>query len=169
MKPFRGTAEMHFLSHLRLREKLFIAGVLLWAYCIPGCAHAPPEPVAHDAAGCVQACPGAAAVQTSETGAMCRCWAPNAFAYTFGFPDSAEKLAYARSRWSSGFRAVEACQRQGLGWETDEERNAIQCVQPEPVNPLKRTFLRLRWDGAMWPRLVPRPAWTLWRTESRRA
>lgn len=40
---------------------------------------------------------------------------------------------------------------------------------PVPKAPEAVAKLRLRQDGAMWPRFVPRPAWWQWHSESKRA
>lgn len=135
---YPGTAESYLLGHLHLREKLFLAAVLLWAYCVPGCAHGPPAQVAsapevHDAAGCVSVCKGATAVElepTRDYGDMCKCWAPNAFAYTFSYPDTPEKQAYSRERWDKGMRDVAACIKAGLPWGPDATRDNIMCLGP---------------------------------------
>jgi hypothetical protein len=111
-----------------------------------GCAHQPAaDTVArldrqesgapHLAAGCVAACQEATYVEVSPKGDLCRCWAPNAFQYTFAFPDTAEKLSYSRSRWSTGVRNVRRCVTEGRAWEPSANREAIVCLDPSTPPP----------------------------------
>lgn len=117
--------------------------LLVVSLALVACAHEPPrlaapvsapvDVVAHDAGGCIKACAGAAAVQLADTpehGELCRCWAPNAFAYTFSFPGSAEQLEYAKARWENGLRTVQACQKEGLAWGPDGTGDNVVCVKP---------------------------------------
>lgn len=145
-RPFEGsypgTAEEYLVNHAHWYETLAVALIFGWAACGPiACAHPAPavhvaasvaeEP--HDAAGCVSVCKGATAVElepTQQYGDMCKCWAPNAFAYTFSYPDTAEKLTYSRERWDTNRRAVAACVKAGLPWAADETRDNIICVEP---------------------------------------
>ena len=84
----------------------------------------------HLAMGCLAACGEATYVELSPKGDLCRCWAPNAFQYTFAFPDTPEKLAYSRARWSNGIETVRRCKEQGRAWEPSEDREAIVCLDP---------------------------------------
>jgi len=84
----------------------------------------------HLAMGCLAACGEATYVELSPKGDLCRCWAPNAFQYTFAFPDTPEKLAYSRARWSNGIETVRRCKAQGRAWEPSEDREAIVCLDP---------------------------------------
>ena len=103
-----------------------------------GCAHegppnaeAQPKPVSgqpHLAAGCLAVCQEATYVELSPKGDLCRCWAPNAFQYTFAFPDTKDKLDYSRTRWSTGMRNVRRCQAQGKAWEPSDDREQIVCL-----------------------------------------
>ena len=107
-----------------------------------GCAHQSPSNTestvqtqpksgeAHLAAGCLAVCQEATYVELSPKGDLCRCWAPNAFQYTFAFPDTKDKLDYSRSRWSSGMQNVRRCQAQGKAWEPTEDREKIVCLDP---------------------------------------
>lgn len=173
---FPGTAEQHLAKHLRLHEKLFLALIFGWAACGPlACAHEQPAPIGRDVAACLAPCAGASAVITAEVpekGTMCRCWAPNAFSYTFSYPATAEEFEYARQRWNNGIKAAEQCRRKGLGWEPDLSRENVVCVKPsadeetDPAQWLKHTSLGRLHDGD-WPRFLPRPAWTQWRHRKR--
>lgn len=111
-----------------------------------GCAHqAPVTPEAkqerpkssapHLAAGCLAVCPEATYVEVSPKGDLCRCWAPNAFQYTFAFPDSSDKLEYSRTRWSTGLQNVRRCATQGKAWEPSESREQIVCLDPSAPLP----------------------------------
>jgi len=112
-----------------------------------GCAHqAPVSPEArserpqksggqHLAAGCLAVCPEATYVEVSPKGDLCRCWAPNAFQYTFAFPDNSDKLDYSRSRWSAGLQNVRSCAKQGKAWEPSENREQIVCLDPSAPLP----------------------------------
>ena len=103
-----------------------------------GCAHqAPPnaqaqtQPVSgqpHLAAGCLAVCQEATYVELSPKGDLCRCWAPNAFQYTFAFPDTKDKLDYSRDRWATGMTNVRRCQAQGKAWEPSDDREQIVCL-----------------------------------------
>jgi len=84
----------------------------------------------HLAMGCLAACQEATYVELSPKGDLCRCWAPNAFQYTFAFPDTSEKLAYSRVRWSNGIETVRRCKAQGRAWEPSENREDIVCLDP---------------------------------------
>jgi hypothetical protein len=84
----------------------------------------------HLAMGCLAVCGEATYVELSPKGDLCRCWAPNAFQYTFAFPDTSEKLAYSRARWSNGIETVSRCKAQGRAWEPSEDREAIVCLDP---------------------------------------
>ena len=105
-----------------------------------GCAHqaapnaeAKPPAVsgqAHLAAGCLAVCQEATYIELSPKGDLCRCWAPNAFQYTFAFPDTKDKLDHSRSRWSSGMQNVRRCQSQGKAWEPSDDREQIVCLDP---------------------------------------
>src|SRR3954470_1809659 len=101
-----------------------------------------PSAQAHDAAGCPAACPGASVVETSPAGDKCRCWSHKvAMQYTFAFPDSEEKLAYAKRRWQHAVGIAQGCKLQGLGWEATPDGNEMQCVRyegPPPDELLKR-------------------------------
>lgn len=197
-QPFEGecpgTAEQHMVKHLRLHEKLFLALLFGWAACGPlACAHEQPAPIGHDVAACLAPCAGASAVITAEVpekGTMCRCWAPNAFSYTFSYPVTAEDFAYAKQRWDKGLKAAEQCRRKGLGWEPDQSRDNVVCAHPASYgaerakalqrlqdeldeslqrtraeferthNPPHTSLGRLHPDD--WPRYLPRPACTQW-------
>jgi hypothetical protein len=108
-----------------------------------GCAHqAPLSPKSesprsggqHLAASCLAVCPEATYVEVSPKGDLCRCWAPNAFQYTFAFPDTSGKLEYSRNRWSAGLQNVRTCAKQGKAWEPSENREQIVCLDPsEPL------------------------------------
>lgn len=124
---------MSFSSPLRTLAALAGATVL-------GCAHQP-APTAeartetksgqqHLAAGCLTVCQEATYIELSPKGDLCRCWAPNAFQYTFAFPDTKDKLDYSRSRWSVGMQNVRRCQAQGKAWEPTEDRDQIVCQDP---------------------------------------
>jgi len=89
----------------------------------------------HLAAGCVAVCQEATYVEVSPKGDLCRCWAPTAFQYTFAFPDTPEKLAYSRSRWSTGVQNVRGCLAEGRAWEPSENREAIVCLDPSTPPP----------------------------------
>jgi len=105
-----------------------------------GCAHqtapsaemrtVPQSGQQHLAAGCLSVCQEATYVELSPKGDLCRCWAPNAFQYTFGFPDTKDKLDYSRARWSSGMQNVRRCQAQGKAWEPSQDRDQIVCLDP---------------------------------------
>src|SRR5438477_4314631 len=105
-----------------------------------GCAHQPaPNPEArteptsgqpHLAAGCLSVCQEATYIELSPKGDLCRCWAPNAFQYTFAFPDTKDKVDYSRSRWSIGMQNVRRCQAQGKAWEPSQDREKIVCLDP---------------------------------------
>jgi hypothetical protein len=82
----------------------------------------------HLAAGCLAVCQEATYIELSPKGDLCRCWAPNAFQYTFGFPDTKDKLDYSRARWSSGMKDVRRCQAQGKAWEPSDDREQIVCL-----------------------------------------
>ena len=107
---------------------------------VVGCAHpssdgiqkSAPQTSArpHLAAGCLEVCKEATYVEVSPKGDLCRCWAPNAFQYTFEFPDTSEKLSYSRGRWSSGIKNVHQCRSQGLAWEPSPDRDRIVCLGP---------------------------------------
>jgi hypothetical protein len=111
-----------------------------------GCAHrAAPDagatagPVSgqpHLAAGCLAVCQEATYVELSPKGDLCRCWAPNAFQYTFAFPDTKDKLDYSRDRWSTGMKNVRRCRAQGKAWEPSDDKEQIVCLQTsEPSQP----------------------------------
>ena len=102
-----------------------------------GCAHQPapnaeaqalPASGPHLAAGCLAVCQEATYIELSPKGDLCRCWAPNAFQYTFAFPDTKDKLDYSRARWSTGMKNVRRCQAQGKAWEPSEDREQIVCL-----------------------------------------
>lgn len=103
-----------------------------------GCAHqtsanaeAQTQPVNGQprlAAGCLAACQEATYIELSPKGDLCRCWAPNAFQYTFAFPDTKDKLDYSRSRWTTGMKNVRRCRAQGKAWEPSEDREQIVCL-----------------------------------------
>jgi len=104
-----------------------------------GCAHQPaPNAEAapaqksgqHLAAGCLAVCQEATYVELSPKGDLCRCWALNAFQYTFAFPDTKDKLDHSRARWSSGMQNVRRCQAQGKAWEPSQDREQIVCLDP---------------------------------------
>jgi hypothetical protein len=84
----------------------------------------------HLAMGCLAACREATYVELSPKGDLCRCWAPNAFQYTFAFPDTSEKLTYSRARWTNGIATVSRCKAQGRAWEPSEDREEIVCLDP---------------------------------------
>lgn len=119
------------------RVRVALASLALAAI---GCAHPAAEvqqsrapgtvAQAHVAAGCLQACTEATYVEVSAKGDLCRCWAPNAFQYTFAFPDTAEKLNYSRSRWNDGIASVHKCRAQGMAWEPSPDRGQIVCLPP---------------------------------------
>lgn len=127
---------------IKATEKLFLALLLGWAACGPiACSHETRPTAAHDVAACIVPCPGASAVLTAqvpEKGAMCRCWAPNAFSYTFSYPATAEDFEYARRRWDTGVKAAEQCRRKGLGWEPDQTRDNVVCVKPAAEDDTER-------------------------------
>ena len=116
--------------------------VAMAAAAILGCAHepasntestvriAPQTGQAHLAAGCLAVCQEATYVELSPKGDLCRCWAPNAFQYTFPFPDTKDKLDYSRTRWSIGMQNVRRCQAQGKAWEPSQDREQIVCLDP---------------------------------------
>jgi hypothetical protein len=121
-----------------------VAAVLVAA--VFGCAHqaavtpeAKPERpqggAQHVAAGCLAVCPEATYVEVSPKGDLCRCWAPNAFQYTFAFPDTSDKVDYSRSRWSTGLQNVRRCANQGKAWEPSESREQIVCLDPSAPLP----------------------------------
>ena len=123
---------MSFLNCFRTLAALATASVV-------GCAHQPaPNDEArtelkggpHLAAGCLAVCQEATYVELSPKGDLCRCWAPNAFQYTFAFPDTKDKLDHSRSRWSSGMQNVRRCQSQGKAWEPSDDREQIVCLDP---------------------------------------
>ncbi|MFL5367839.1 MAG: hypothetical protein ACJ781_20370 [Myxococcales bacterium] len=103
-----------------------------------GCAHqsapiaeAQMQPVGgrpHLAAGCLAVCQEATYIELSPKGDLCRCWAPNAFQYTFAFPDTKDKLDYSRSRWSTGMKNVRRCRAEGKAWEPSDDREQIVCL-----------------------------------------
>jgi hypothetical protein len=106
-----------------------------------GCAHQPasntestvqtePKSGPHLAAGCLAVCQEATYIELSPKGDLCRCWAPNAFQYTFAFPDTKDKVDYSRSRWSIGMQNVRRCQAQGKAWEPSQDREKIVCLDP---------------------------------------
>jgi hypothetical protein len=124
----------------------------VFAATVVGCAHKPVQDPAtqnptalrnqweaglpHLAMGCLVACQEATYVELSPKGDLCRCWAPNAFQYTFAFPDTPEKLAYSRARWSTGMETARQCQAQGRAWEPSENREQIVCLDPDsPPEP----------------------------------
>jgi hypothetical protein len=116
-----------------LVRALAVAGVFACAH--PSAEVAPARaaqgtPQAHVAAGCLQVCKDATYVEVSPKGDLCRCWAPNAFQYTFEFPDTSEKLSYSRGRWNTGIENVHKCQAQGLAWEPSRDRDQIVCLAP---------------------------------------
>jgi hypothetical protein len=111
-----------------------------------GCAHQPPvgseasserpqTSAQHVAAGCLAVCPEATYVEVSPKGDLCRCWAPNAFQYTFAFPDSSDKLDYSRTRWSTGLQNVRSCAKNGKAWEPSDNRDRIVCLDPSAPLP----------------------------------
>lgn len=157
---------------MKLRERISLWLVFSVACC--GCSHEV-RPISQaqvrTVSACLDACPGASAVITAnipEKGQMCRCWAPNAFSYTFTYPDTAEEFDYVKLRWSNGMKAADQCRAKGFGWEPDETRESIVCVKPtseaeeeDPLLPLKRTMLNGRNKPApRWLRLTP---WESWR------
>jgi hypothetical protein len=89
----------------------------------------------HLAAGCLAVCQEATYVELSPKGDLCRCWAPNAFQYTFAFPDTRDKLSYSRSRWSTGMQNVRRCQSEGRAWEPSGDREQIVCLDPSAPPP----------------------------------
>lgn len=122
-----------------------------------------------DVSACLAPCAGAAAVITAnvpERGAMCRCWAPNAFSYTFSYPTTAEEFSYARQRWNTGLKAAEQCRRQGFGWGPDQSGDNVVCVKPtssEPPVSLEQLLQRVQRDSAPCNRPPPSvvdPSWT---------
>jgi len=126
---------MSFSNCLRAFLAIAIASVL-------GCAHqtasntestvqAPPKAgQPHLAAGCLAVCQEATYVELSPKGDLCRCWAPNAFQYTFAFPDTKDKLDHSRERWSKGMQNVRRCAAQGKAWEPSQDREQIVCLDP---------------------------------------
>lgn len=124
-----------------MRNLALVASLILAA----ACSHADVKPVARDAAGCLAACPGASVVETSQDGAMCRCWQHKAgVQYTFAFPDTDAKRDYTRGRWLHSLGIVQGCQLQGYGWEPTPDGSDLRCAVPEPVDPIKQT---LRWTA----------------------
>lgn len=135
------------------------------------------DTASHDLSACLSPCAGAQAVITvnvPERGPMCRCWASNAFSYTFSYPVTPDDADYARQRWNNGMKAADQCRRKGLGWEPDQSRDNVVCVKPEsleddpprkpsqdPINDLQHTFLAPP-NQDDWPRFLPRPAWMQW-------
>lgn len=127
-------------------SKLFRVCVTLmpFAACVFGCAHpaadvpqarsAQTMAQAHVASDCLQVCTEATYVEVSAKGDLCRCWAPNAFQYTFAFPDTTEKLNYSRSRWNDGIAVVQKCRSQGLAWEPSPDRDQIVCLSPSEAH-----------------------------------
>jgi hypothetical protein len=118
---------------------------VLLAAAVVGCAHQPPPNAEtsasasatvpkggqpHLAAGCLSVCQEATYIELSPKGDLCRCWAPNAFQYTFAFPDTKDKIDYSRARWSSGMQNVRRCQAQGKAWEPSQDREQIVCLDP---------------------------------------
>lgn len=97
------------------------------------CSHGSPNNLAmqdHDASGCLAACPGASVVETSPDGDKCRCWSHKVgMQYTFAFPDSEEKLAYAKRRWQHAVGIAQGCKLQGMGWESTPDGSDMQCVR----------------------------------------
>jgi hypothetical protein len=124
------------------RSSSFRTVVAIAAAGVVGCAHEAVQksdaPLSnswragqsHFAAGCLLACQDATYVELSPKKDLCRCWAPNAFQYTFAFPDTPDKLAYSRSRWSTGVQTVRRCQAEGRAWEPSENREEIICMDP---------------------------------------
>lgn len=112
-----------------MRNLLLIAALLATA-----CGHGSPRAASgvHDAAGCLAACPGASVVETSQDGAMCRCWQHRAgLQYTFKYPETEQFLEYSRARWEQNIGMATGCKLQGLGWEATEDGKEIQCVTPD--------------------------------------
>jgi hypothetical protein len=130
---------MSFWNSLRTVAVLIAATVV-------GCAHQP-SPNAetngtvaktgqpHLAAGCLSVCQEATYVELSPKGDLCRCWAPNAFQYTFAFPDTKDKLDYSRARWSTGMQNVQRCTAKGKAWEPSQDREQIVCLDPSAPPP----------------------------------
>jgi hypothetical protein len=120
----------------------------LTALAAIGCAHnpapteartepAPGQP--HLAAGCLAVCQEATYIELSPKGDLCRCWAPNAFQYTFAFPDTKDKLDYSRSRWATGIQNVRKCREQGKAWEPSQDREQIVCLDPSSAAEADRS------------------------------
>lgn len=174
---YPGTAQQHLATHLKLHEKIGLALLLVIGCFFCGSPPHRVDTASHDLSACLSPCAGAQAVITAtvpERGAMCRCWAPNAFSYTFSYPVTPEDVDYARQRWTKGVRDAEQCRRKGLGWEPDQSRDNVVCVKPEsledepprkpsqdPINDLQHTSLG-RLHPNDWPRFLQRPAWTQW-------
>jgi hypothetical protein len=126
-----------------LPQFCFRTAAALAAAAAVGCAHqtpAAPEAKAqsggpHLATGCLPVCPEATYVEVSPKGDLCRCWAPNAFQYTFAFPDTSDKLEYSRTRWSTGLQNVRECAKQGKAWEPSENREQVVCLDPSAPLP----------------------------------
>jgi hypothetical protein len=124
---------MSFLNSFRTLAALAAATAV-------GCAHQTAPAVEarteaksgqpHLAGGCLAVCQEATYVELSPKGDLCRCWAPNAFQYTFAFPDTKDKVDYSRSRWTSGMQNVRRCQSEGKAWEPSQERDQIVCLDP---------------------------------------
>jgi len=120
----------------------FRAIVAIATAAVLGCAHQPASTTEstvqavpnagqpHLAAGCLAVCQEATYVELSPKGDLCRCWAPNAFQYTFAFPDTKDKLDYSRTRWSMGMQNVRRCAAQGKAWEPSQDREQIVCLDP---------------------------------------
>jgi hypothetical protein len=120
-------------SGLRIVLAVATAAAFACAHQTAPSAEARTEPKAlqpHLAAGCLSVCQEATYVELSPKGDLCRCWAPNAFQYTFAFPDSKDKLDYSRSRWTTGMKHVRQCQSQGKAWEPSDDREQIVCLDP---------------------------------------
>lgn len=122
--------------------------ILVATLAVVACSHGSPNTSSasvHDAAGCLAGCPGASVVETSPEGDKCRCWSHKVgMQYTFAYPDSEEKLAYAQRRWLHAVGIAQGCKLQGLGWESTEDGNELQCV---------------RYDGPPSSELLKRIAW----------
>jgi hypothetical protein len=130
---------------MKLKPLERIALVILVTIGCFFCAAPAPVPVhlsGHTAAGCLAGCPSATYVELSPGGALCRCWAPNAFQYTFRYPSNAAEAEYPRGRWQEGIRAVQECRARGLAWEPDASRDHLQCVQPTSVPMDPRIWLQ---------------------------
>jgi hypothetical protein len=123
---------MSFLNSFRTLAALAAATAVGCAHQTAPAAEARTEPKngQHLAAGCLTVCQEATYIELSPKGDLCRCWAPNAFQYTFAFPDTKDKLDYSRSRWSAGMQNVRRCQSQGKAWEPSQERDQIVCLDP---------------------------------------